>query len=94
MLLANLQFHQQPRRQKPNWQGCESIEGWGFIDRVLEVDQTRSADPALLPRDLTSASGHDPPPVRRHAQARARASAEPLQLHTGEGRCRVAKGRA
>ncbi|OXH81464.1 hypothetical protein CA830_40580, partial [Burkholderia multivorans] len=22
------------------WQGCESIDGWQHIDRVLEVDQT------------------------------------------------------
>ena len=39
VLLANLQFINQ-RGGKPNWQGCTSIEGWGFIDRVLEVDQT------------------------------------------------------
>ena len=26
--------------RKPNWQGCEKIDGWGWIDRVLEVDQT------------------------------------------------------
>ncbi len=39
VLLANLQFIN-VRGAKPNWQGCEKIEGWGFIDRVLEVDQT------------------------------------------------------
>jgi len=39
VLLANLQFINL-RGGKPNWQGCDKIDGWGFIDRVLEVDQT------------------------------------------------------
>ena len=39
VLLANLQFIN-TRGGKPNWSGCEKIDGWGFIDRVLEVDQT------------------------------------------------------
>jgi excinuclease ABC subunit A len=39
VLLANLQFIN-VRGGKPNWQGCEKIDGWGYIDRVLEVDQT------------------------------------------------------
>jgi len=39
VLLANLQFVNS-RGGRPNWQGCEKIDGWGWIDRVLEVDQT------------------------------------------------------
>ncbi|MDQ2733711.1 MAG: excinuclease ABC subunit UvrA [Pseudomonadota bacterium] len=39
VLLANLQFIN-TRGARPNWQGCEKIDGWGYIDRVLEVDQT------------------------------------------------------
>ncbi len=39
VLLANLQFIN-TRGARPNWQGCEKIDGWGWIDRVLEVDQT------------------------------------------------------
>ena len=39
MLLANLQFIN-TRDAKPSWQGCERIDGWQAIDRVLEVDQT------------------------------------------------------
>ncbi len=39
VLLANLQFIN-VRGGQPHWQGCERIDGWGFIDRVLEVDQT------------------------------------------------------
>ncbi len=39
VLLANLQFINS-RGGKPNWWGCTHIDGWGFIDRVLEVDQT------------------------------------------------------
>lgn len=30
----------QRRKQSPSWQGCEAIEGWRDIDRILEVDQT------------------------------------------------------
>ena len=33
-------LYQNTRGARPNWQGCEKIDGWGFIDRVLEVDQT------------------------------------------------------
>jgi excinuclease ABC subunit A len=39
VLLSNLQFIN-VRGAKPKWQGCEGIEGWQQIDRVLEVDQT------------------------------------------------------
>jgi excinuclease ABC subunit A len=39
VLLSNLQFIN-IRGGKPSWHGCASIDGWGFIDRVLEVDQT------------------------------------------------------
>jgi len=39
VLLSNLLFIN-TRGARPNWQGCEKIDGWGFIDRVLEVDQT------------------------------------------------------
>ena len=39
VLLANLQFRNQ-RGGKPSWSGCERIDGFEAIDRVLEVDQT------------------------------------------------------
>ncbi|RQP23150.1 excinuclease ABC subunit UvrA [Piscinibacter terrae] len=39
VLLSNLQFVN-VRGAKPKWQGCERIDGWQQIDRVLEVDQT------------------------------------------------------
>jgi excinuclease ABC subunit A len=39
VLLANLQFIN-VRGGTPLWRGCQQIDGWGFIDRVLEVDQT------------------------------------------------------
>ena len=28
------------RKPRPEWSGCEAIEGWEQLDRVLEVDQT------------------------------------------------------
>ena len=39
VLLTNLQFIN-TRGAKPSWQGCERVDGWQQIDRVLEVDQT------------------------------------------------------
>ncbi|WP_119353375.1 excinuclease ABC subunit UvrA [Azohydromonas sediminis] len=39
VLLANLQFRNH-RGGKPAWSGCERIDGYDAIDRVLEVDQT------------------------------------------------------
>ncbi|HLL17388.1 MAG TPA: excinuclease ABC subunit A, partial [Rubrivivax sp.] len=41
VLLANVQTALTSARGKsPKWEGCESLEGFEHIDRVLEVDQT------------------------------------------------------
>lgn len=39
VLLHNLK-HVVAHRESPQWHGCQTIEGWELIDRVLEVDQT------------------------------------------------------
>ncbi len=39
VLLANVQAAVQAKKT-PAWSGCESVQGWKSIDRVLEVDQT------------------------------------------------------
>ncbi len=40
VLLANLQTVVGQRGAKEAWVGCDAIEGWRELDRVLEVDQT------------------------------------------------------
>ena len=40
VLLANLQSRVGERNGKDPWLGCDAIEGWQSLDRVLEVDQT------------------------------------------------------
>ena len=40
VLLANLLERVGRRNGKEPWVGCEAIEGWHAVDRVLEVDQT------------------------------------------------------
>jgi excinuclease ABC subunit A len=39
VLLANVQAAVQKKADQ-SWYGCESLEGWQSVDRVLEVDQT------------------------------------------------------
>jgi excinuclease ABC subunit A len=40
VLLANLQARVGRRNGREPWIGCDAIEGWQALDRVLEVDQT------------------------------------------------------
>ena len=40
VLLANLQGRAGQRGRQDPWVGCDAIEGWQSLDRVLEVDQT------------------------------------------------------
>ena len=40
VLLANLQGRAGERGRQDPWIGCDAIEGWQSLDRVLEVDQT------------------------------------------------------
>ena len=40
VLLANLQRARAPQGFDGQWTHCRALEGWGQVDRVLEVDQT------------------------------------------------------
>ena len=40
VLLENLRRVVGQRKPRPEWTGCEAVEGWEQLDRVLEVDQT------------------------------------------------------
>ncbi len=93
VLLANLQFIN-GKGGKPDWQGCEGIDGWGYIDRVLEVDQTPiGKTPRSCPAtyigfwdtirklfaDTLEARARGYPPAR-------------FSFNTGEGRCPGCEG--
>ncbi|MES2229391.1 MAG: excinuclease ABC subunit A [Pseudomonadota bacterium] len=76
------------------WQGCESIEGWGFIDRVLEVDQTPIGK---TPRSCPATYIGFWDTIRKlfadTLEARARGYApNRFSFNTGQGRCAGCEG--
>ena len=93
VLLANLQFIN-TRGGKPSWQGCEAIEGWQQIDRVLEVDQTPIGK---TPRSCPATYVGFWDAIRRlyadtlEAKARGYAPAR-FSFNTGDGRCPACEG--
>jgi excinuclease ABC subunit A len=93
VLLANLLFINS-KGGKPNWQGCEQIEGWGYIDRVLEVDQTPIGK---TPRSCPATYIGFWDTIRKlfadTLEARARGYApNRFSFNTGEGRCPSCEG--
>ncbi|MEP7295937.1 MAG: excinuclease ABC subunit UvrA [Burkholderiales bacterium] len=93
VLLANLQFIN-TRGGRPSWQGCASIDGWGFIDRVLEVDQTPIGK---TPRSCPATYIGFWDTIRKlfaetlESKARGYAPAR-FSFNTGEGRCPGCEG--
>ena len=93
VLLANLLFIN-TRGARPNWQGCEKIDGWAYIDRVLEVDQTPIGK---TPRSCPATYIGFWDTIRRlfadtlEAKARGYAPAR-FSFNTGEGRCPGCEG--
>ena len=93
VLLANLLFIN-TRGARPNWHGCEKIDGWAYIDRVLEVDQTPIGK---TPRSCPATYIGFWDTIRRlfadtlEAKARGYAPAR-FSFNTGEGRCPGCEG--
>jgi excinuclease ABC subunit A len=93
VLLANLQFINQ-RGGQPSWHGCDGIEGWQAIDRVLEVDQTPIGK---TPRSCPATYIGFWDPIRKlfaetlEARARGYAPAR-FSFNTGDGRCANCEG--
>jgi excinuclease ABC subunit A len=81
-------------RADPQWHGCESIEGWNAIDRVLEVDQTPIGK---TPRSCPATYIGFWDDVRKQfadtQEARIRGwGAGRFSFNTGEGRCPLCEG--
>jgi excinuclease ABC subunit A len=105
VLLANVQAVVQQRTTRagrdaddagkhPAWVGCESLEGYRVIDRVLEVDQTPIGK---TPRSCPATYIGFWDAIRKlfagtlEAQARGYSPAR-FSFNTGEGRCPVCEG--
>ena len=89
VLLANVKAAVAARGRVTAWVGCDGLEGWEVIDRVLEVDQTPIGK---TPRSCPATYIGFWDSIRRlftetlEAKARGYAAAR-FSFNTGDGRC-------
>jgi len=93
VLLDNLHAAVQTRGE-PHWQGCEAIEGWQVLDRVLEVDQTPiGKTPRSCPATYIGFWDDTRKLFADTNEARIRGwSAGRFSFNTGDGRCPICEG--